>query len=432
MATAGNTTKHQHKLCVIGSGNWGCCIAKIIGENIQSKFSNDATSSSIGTFESRVNMWVFEEDIPIDENGKFIGDKEASKAVNNVKLTEYINDHHENPKYLPGISLPKNVTAVPDLLEAAKGSDILIFVLPHQFVGGVCEKLSGHVDRNVKIISLIKGIDVNGTGEHDRNCDTPRPKITLISDVIKTKLFPECGAKNSNVSAVDINVLMGANIAREVAQGFFCETTIGYTFANTGKLLRELFQTPSFRIKTQPDIPGVELCGGLKNIIGIAAGIVDGLQWGDNCKAAVIRAGLEEIRRFVGVYEWERVMGRYFDGERDLVHDSEHGFMSEEPPLPLPHHSQTFFESCGLADLITTCYGGRNRLCAEKHVLTGKSFEVLEAELLGGQKLQGTTSAFEVHQVLKDRKIEHYFPIFTAVYRIVYENAPPKQLFKNW
>ena len=120
---------------------------------------------------------------------------------------------------------------------------------------------------------------------------------------------------------------------------------------------------------------------------------------GDNTKAAIIRLGLMEMRKFCRVF---------YAGTKD----------------------DTFFESCGVADLITTCYGGRNRKVAEAHVLSGKSFEQLEQELLNGQKLQGPLTAKEIHELLRGRNMTHEFPLFTAVYRVVYENLPAADLFR--
>ena len=95
------------KVCIIGSGNWGSAIAKVVGSN---------TGQHGDIFVKDTPMWVFEED------------------VNGRKLTEIINTDHENVKYLPGRKLPANVIAVPDVVEAAKDADILIIVVPHQFV----------------------------------------------------------------------------------------------------------------------------------------------------------------------------------------------------------------------------------------------------------------------------------------------------------
>ncbi|RKP11252.1 NAD-dependent glycerol-3-phosphate dehydrogenase, partial [Piptocephalis cylindrospora] len=118
---------------------------------------------------------------------------------------------------------------------------------------------------------------------------------------------------------------------------------------------------------------------------------------GNNTKAAVIRIGLMEMKRF---------SIRFYGGVRE----------------------ETFFESCGVADVITTCLGGRNRRIAEARVLTGKTFDVLEREMLNGQKLQGTTTAKEIHALLDQEGITHEFPLFTRVYRICYEDLAPEHI----
>ena len=92
---------------------------------------------------------------------------------------------------------------------------------------------------------------------------------------------------------------------------------------------------------------------------------------------------------------------------------------------------ETFFESCGVADLITTSFGGRNRRVAEARVLTGKSFEVLEAELLNGQKLQGILTAKEIHEILTAKNLVKEFPMFTTVYRIGFEGLDPKAIIED-
>jgi glycerol-3-phosphate dehydrogenase (NAD+) len=91
----------------------------------------------------------------------------------------------------------------------------------------------------------------------------------------------------------------------------------------------------------------------------------------------------------------------------------------------------TFFESCGVADLITTCSGGRNRKVAEAFVKTKKPIDVLEKELLNGQKLQGTLTAYEVHQFLSARGMTKDFALFETVYRIIYENAPVESIVRD-
>lgn len=133
----------------------------------------------------------------------------------------------------------------------------------------------------------------------------------------------------------------------QIAKEQFSEATVGY--AENKSLADEWVQ----------DVAGVELCGTLKNVVAIAAGFVDGLELGNNTKAAIMRIGLNEMRAFCKML---------FASVNDA----------------------TFFESCGVADLITTCLGGRNRMCAEAFAKSGgkRSFDELEAEMLKGQKLQ--------------------------------------------
>jgi glycerol-3-phosphate dehydrogenase (NAD+) len=190
---------------------------------------------------------------------------------------------------------------------------------------------------------------------------------------------------------------MGANLANEVADEKFCETTIGVKDKKMAPILRDLFQTPNFRVVVSDDVDAVEICGALKNIVACGAGFVDGLGLGDNTKAAVIRLGLMEMIKFVDVF---------YPGSQ----------------------LATFFESCGVADLITTCYGGRNRKCSEAFVKTGKSIADLEKEMLNGQKLQGPITALEVNYMLKNKSMEDKFPLFTAIHRICTNEIKPDQL----
>ncbi|XP_032512603.1 glycerol-3-phosphate dehydrogenase [NAD(+)], cytoplasmic isoform X2 [Danaus plexippus] len=326
----------KNRVCIVGSGNWGSAIAKIVGKN----------AARLPNFEDRVTMWVYEE------------------MIDGKKLTEIINETHENVKYLPGHKLPPNVVAVPDIVEAAKDADLLIFVVPHQFVRTICSTLLGKIKPTAAALSLIKGFDIAEGGG-----------IDLISHIITRCLKIPCA------------VLMGANIASEVAEEKFCETTIGCRDVMLAPMMRDIIQTEYFRVVVVDDEDAVEICGALKNIVAVGAGFVDGLGFGDNTKAAVIRLGLMEMIKFVDVF---------YPGSK----------------------LSTFFESCGVADLITTCYGGRNRRVAEAFVKTGRSIKELEDEMLNGQKLQGPITAEEVNHMLANKNMENKFPLFTAVFRI--------------
>ncbi|RVW25681.1 Glycerol-3-phosphate dehydrogenase [Vitis vinifera] len=340
---------HKSKVTVVGSGNWGSVAAKLIASN----------TLKLSSFHDEVRMWVYEEILPSGE-----------------KLSEVINQNNENVKYLPGIKLGKNVVADPDLEHAVKDATMLVFVTPHQFMEGICKRLVGKIRGDVEAISLIKGMEVKMEG--------PCMISTLITDSL----------------GINCCVLMGANIANEIAVEKFSEATVGYREnRDIAERWVRLFSTPYFMVSAVQDVEGVELCGTLKNVVAIAAGFVDGLEMGNNTKAAIMRIGLREMKAFSKLL---------FSSVRD----------------------STFFESCGIADLITTCLGGRNRKVAEAFARNGgkRSFDELEAEMLQGQKLQGVSTAREVYEVLSHRGWLELFPLFTAVHEISTGRLPPSAI----
>jgi glycerol-3-phosphate dehydrogenase (NAD+) len=321
-----NGSESRLKVALIGSGNWGSAIASIICHNVK----------KYDLFDPEIRMYVFEE------------------LVDGRKLTDIINQQHENVKYLRGIKIGENVVAVPDLVQAVDGADILIFVQPHNFVRRTCETLRGHVKPGAYAISLIKGFG-NENGQ-----------FVLMSEVITSMLNMEC------------SVLMGANLADGVAKGEFCESTIGCSNVEHGRVLKRLFHTDNFMITVVKDVRTVEICGALKNIVACASGFATGMGLGENTNAAVMRLGLKEMIRFCRTF--------YSDG----------------------FQLSTITESCGMADLVTTCNGGRNRRVSlefAKRRGNGVTMEQLEAELLGGQKLQGPQTAAEVYVLLQEKNL---------------------------
>ncbi len=340
------------RVAIIGSGNWGSAIAKVIGENVAAHSSR---------FAPEVRMWVFEE------------------IVEAQKLTEIINRQHENVKYLPGVKLPGNVVAMSDLEAVVAGANMLVFVLPPQFLRRLLPTIRKKVQPGTRAISLSKGILFDD-----------KKGVVLISDVIRKGLGGD----------VDVSVLMGANVAAEVARGDFCEATLGYRVKSNAVAFCYAFNSPSFHVRLTNDSIGVELCGGLKTIVGIGAGICDGLGYGGNTKAAIVRLGMVDMIKFGEVF---------FSGVQ---------------------HS-TFLESCGIADVIAECFGGRNRRCAEIFVRTGKNWDVVEKEVLMGQKLAGTLTVARVYELLaRDGKTDE-FPFFTTVYKIAFDGMDPSMIVKQ-
>jgi glycerol-3-phosphate dehydrogenase (NAD+) len=364
-------------------------------------------------------MWVYEEEVTIPESSPHYN---SSKGNAPQKLTDIINTYHENVKYLPNIALPKNLIANPSVQDAVEGSSILIFNLPHQFIGRISKQLQGHILPFARGISCIKGVNVTSS------------EISLFSEWIGEGLGIYCGA------------LSGANIANEIAAEKWSETTIAYdpppmdSRVNTptgpspsssqinltitpadgehrdvsGKVskvklralpkdyppldhavFKSLFWRPYFHVRMVSDVAGVSLGGALKNIVALAAGFVDGRGWGDNAKAAVMRVGLLEMVKF----------GKEFFGQTV--------------------HAGTFTEeSCGVADLITSCSGGRNFRCAKMAVERNVSVDEVEQTELNGQKLQGTSTAKEVNSFLKSKGKEADYPLFAAVLSASFLSLP--------
>ena len=130
-----NSAEQHDRVCIIGSGNWGSAIATLVGRNC----------ARLPHVETQVSMWVYEEMVQLEDGTE-------------RKLTEVINEQHENVKYLPGIKLPENVVAVPDLAEACDQATLLIFVLPHQFLPRLMPTIKANCHPSCRGVSLIKGL----------------------------------------------------------------------------------------------------------------------------------------------------------------------------------------------------------------------------------------------------------------------------------
>lgn len=323
------------------------------------------------------------------------------ELVNNRSLLEIINSEHINTKYLPLILVPENVIAMGDIVRVVQDADVLLLAIPHQYMASVIKQIKGHVKSSAIALSLSKGLIVEETG--------PR----LISDMISTEL----GLQNTGV-------LMGANLAHEVASDAFVESTVAIRNADVIPLLKQLFQCDTLNIHTSHDVSSVELCGALKNIVAMAAGFCHGLGWGQSTKGAVMRQGIAEMRDFC-----------------DLC-----------AKLTDSHDPDVIFQTCGIGDVIASSLGGRNSRCAEEFVHrvsklrsdptfhslsfedTKRLWETIESELLQGQKLQGLITCDEVIDCIKYYSEHHgaenvpKFPLFHRVYAISRLNEDPKTL----
>lgn len=333
---------------IIGSGNWGTAVARIIAQNV----------SELDDFDSTVKMWVFDE------------------KINGESLVKIINTMHENIKYLPGYELPESIVAYPSLIDVCKTCNYLVFVVPHQFLNNTLNQMVGHILEGTVGISLIKGVTfLDG-------------EIELVTDTIERVLGIKCGA------------LMGANIAIDIANGDFCESTVSFQDPAIVNDWKRVFQNHVFQIQIVDDLVFQQMCGTLKNIVATAAGLVDGMGYGQSTKAAILRRGFVECYEFT---KW------YWPNRGVKI--------------------ETMMESCGFGDIVGSSYGGRNRKCAEYFVKTGKTFQDCEKDLLNGQKLQGVLAAEEIYKVLKKRDAIHQFPILATIHLIDLMKCPPQAIF---
>ncbi len=272
--------------------------------------------------------------------------------------------HRENRRQLPGVLIPANVTITADAAEAVAGADAWIVAIPTAFLRSTIRRFHGMHPPGVPIISLSKGLEI---------ATFQRP----------TEILGE------ELGAARFAVLSGPSHAEEVA---FSQPT-SLVAASTDVALAEWVQRhlggERFRIYTSKDLVGVELAGALKNVMGLAAGICDGLGFGDNAKAALLTRGLVEMQRF------------------GVAHGAD---------------PATFGGLAGLGDLITTCFSkhGRNRRAGER-VAKGCT---LDEVMSGPQVAEGIFTARSVYERAMAAKIDS--PIFTGVYRILYEGHPAR------
>ncbi|XP_017018820.1 glycerol-3-phosphate dehydrogenase [NAD(+)], cytoplasmic [Drosophila kikkawai] len=336
-------------ICIIGSGNWATTIARNVGRNVINSL----------TLDEKVPMYVYEE------------------IVDGRKLTDIINTTHINAKYMPNFELPPNIVAVDDIVATARDADIIIFAIPPTFVSSCCKTLLGKVKPTAHAVSLIKGFERGDDGQ-----------FVLISQIIMRQLKIPC------------SVLVGCNLAFEIANDHFAEGTVGCRDQKYYRVLHDIFRSPTFRVVVTEDADCVEICSTLRNIIAFAAGCSDGMELNENTKAGIIRRGFLEMLQFVDVFYPGCRMG-------------------------------TFFESCGISDLVTSCYANRNRKLAEAFVKTGKPLSELEHILIPGHEPLGPVTAELVHYMLKKKGLEDKFPLFTTVYKICIGDSPLSRLVET-
>jgi glycerol-3-phosphate dehydrogenase (NAD(P)+) len=313
------------EFAVLGAGAWGTAIALVL-----------ATKP-----EHRVCLW--------------------SARPENATL---LHQRRENVRLLPGVPIPPEINLTCDLGEATARADLLISAVPTVHLRGCLERVTGVVAPEVPVLSLAKGLE---------NVTFCRP-----TEIIVQVLGPR-----------PLAVLSGPSHAEEVSRGLPTTVVAASDDLALARWVQQRFSTDRFRVYTNLDVVGVELAGALKNVIGIAAGISDGLGFGDNAKAALLTRGLVEMARF---------------------------------GVALGAELQTFWGLAGMGDLITTCMSrhGRNRAVGER-LAKGETM----AEILASMTMvaEGVYTARSVHD--KAGKMGILMPITAEIHRVLYEGKDP-------
>ena len=275
-----------------------------------------------------------------------------------------IEQARENKKFLPGYKIPASVAFEPDDKLIMAGAELIVSAVPCQFMRSVWSRLKDYTPRDVPILSVAKGIEN----------DTLLRPTQILADVLGSEI--KCA------------VLSGPTIADELARKLPATACIACDNEELARDIQYTFSVPWLRIYTNTDVVGVELAGALKNIIAIAAGIIDGVKLGDNAKAALLTRGLAEITRL--------------------------GIACGAKP-------QTFSGLTGLGDLVTTCISptGRNRSFGER---VGEGQTVRKAEEATESVIEGISTCESVIALAGRYNVE--MPITRAVYEVLFENKP--------
>ena len=284
--------------------------------------------------------------------------------VRDQERVRHINEEHINEKYLKGIQLPENLKATSDLKKALTGREIIVLAVPSNAVRDIAEKIKPHLRGDEIIVSIAKGIDPK----------TLRPLSETILDIINTDPVILSGPSHAEELALELPTTLVASSHNELAM----------------VRVQEAFSCDTLRVYRNHDLMGVEIGGAVKNIIALAAGISDGIGYGDNAKAALMTRGLAEIIRI---------------GEK------------------MGADTVTFYGLTGIGDLIVTCTSmhSRNRRCG---MLIGQGHTMDEATKEVGMVVEGIKATQAFFELAKHHHVD--MPITDAVHRVLFEGADPK------
>ncbi len=315
------------KIAVIGAGSWGTALALLMAD-----VGHD------------VRMWVYEEDGSQD-----------------------ILDKRENTIYLPGFPFPDNLVPHHSMAACLEAAELVVTVVPTQVYRSLMPQMVPHVKPGMVFLSASKGIENN--------------TLKRVTEILEEFLVP--------VGVEHVGVISGPSFAKEVANRIPTAVTVSFRDEDVAKEVQHAMACNYMRTYRNTDRVGVEFCGALKNVIALASGMIDGLDYGMNTRAALITRGLVEMMR----------MGMVLGAE-----------------------PTTFSGLAGMGDLVLTCTGGLSRnLSVGRELGKGRSI----GEITGSMKMvaEGVKTAISVKQLVTKTGIE--MPISEKVHEIIYEGKAP-------
>lgn len=281
-----------------------------------------------------------------------------------------LSEHREHKDRLPGVKLPGTVVVTDNLEEACKGYDLVVFSVASPYVRETAKKAAAFIPKGQRIVNVAKGIE---------------------DDTFKTLRDIIC----EEIPDADVSVLSGPSHAEEVSVDMPTTVVAGSLNEKSAALIQEIFMNDTFRVYISPDITGIELGGSIKNVIALAAGVCDGLGFGDNTKAALITRGIAEIAR----------LGVAMGGKLE-----------------------TFAGLSGIGDLIVTCTSSHSRNHNAGYLIgKGKTMEEAMAEV--NQVVEGVYSAKAAYGLAKKYNVS--MPIVEQVNKVLFENVPATEAIKN-
>ncbi|MFF2752675.1 NAD(P)H-dependent glycerol-3-phosphate dehydrogenase [Psychrobacillus sp. NPDC058041] len=323
----------MEKITVLGAGSWGTALAMVLANN-----NHDCL------------LWSHRENQAME-----------------------INLEHTNKKYLPNTILPNNLSATNDFEKAITHATTIIIAVPTKAIREVCQEMKDLLTEKKLLVHVSKGIEPNS--------------LKRISEMIEEEL------PTNLVEA--IVVLSGPSHAEEVVLHHPTTITAASENIKAAKKIQDLFMNNSFRVYTNDDVIGVEIGAALKNVIGLAAGIVDGLGYGDNAKAALITRGLAEISRL---------------------------------GISLGAEAYTFSGLTGMGDLIATCTSVHSRNWKAGNLLgKGATLEAVLEEV--GMVVEGVRTTKAAYQLAQKQNVD--MPITEALHSVLFENVDPKEAVDN-